>query len=177
MTESQQPDSDYAEKTNLQKISAFAIFAFIALIAFLTWIASRAKDYRKVYKKELYAPYCVDKKTFAQWIDLFCSDIISKEDYAQCRKLPMYRVTAIREQLGENTSETPVRSKKEIIAVYEGSYATLRESIKAYPEKFGITPSVFKALNCFPPKMAAQICDCYKNGFAKPKSKVAAKAA
>lgn len=173
MTESQQPDSEDVEKTNLQKVSALAIFACIAFLAFLAWIATWLKDHRKVYKKELYAPYCVDKKTFAQWIDLFCSDIISKEDYAQCRKLPMYRVTAIREQLGENTIETPVRSKKEIIAVYEGSYATLRESIKAYSEKFGITPSVFKALNCFPPKIATQICDCYKNGFAKPKSKAA----
>ena len=148
MTEFKQPDSEDAEKTNIQKISALAFIAFLALIAFFAWIASLAKDRKKVYKKELYAPYCVDKKTFAQWIDLFCSDIISKEDYAQCRKLPMYRVKAIRKHLGENTLETPVMSKKEVIAVADGSYVTLRESIAAYPEKFGITPSV-KTLNLF----------------------------
>lgn len=89
----------------------------------------------------------------------------------------MYRVTAIRKHLGENTLETPVMSKKEIIAVADGSYTTLRKSIEAYPEQFGITPSVFKALNCFPPKIATHIRDCYKNGFAKTKSKPTSKAA
>ena len=158
------PDVDNEEKTNVQKIGVWliAILTFIVAIAFF-W----KKDKSKIYKKNLYEPYKVDKKTFSRWIELFCSDIISKNDYAKLRKLSMPIVAQIRNRLGENSEETPVLSKNEIVSIADGSYATLRQSIEKFPEQFGITPSVFKSLNCFPPKIAAQILFCYKNGTAK----------
>lgn len=90
----------------------------------------------------------MNKKNFSQWIRLFCSDIISAEEYSKCRKLLMSVVTRIRERLGESTDETPVLSKKQIIELADGSYITLRRSIERYPNEFGITPSVFKSLSC-----------------------------
>jgi hypothetical protein len=166
----QQPELEekQEEQTLFQKIIAtahiwgFALIAFL-IAAFFFW----QKGKKKVYKKELYEPYNVDKKTFSRWIELFCFDILPIEDYSKCRKLPMSLVKKIRDRLGEETEETPVLSKKQIIDRADGSYITLRKSIEKYPDQFGITPSVFKALNCFPPKIAAQILHSYKNGVAK----------
>ena len=53
--------------------------------------------------------------------------------------------------------KTPTLLKKNIINAAEDSYHTLRESIKRFPDEYGITPSVFHALNAFPPKIGAII--------------------
>ena len=159
------------EKTPLIALLSSAYFWVLAFFAFLIAAAFFwKKSDEKVYKKALYTPYWVDKKTFSQWITLFCADIISKEDYAKCRKLPMSVITQIHLRLGEHTDETPVMSKKQIVAVADGSYHTLRKSIERFPDQYGITPSVFHSLNSFPPKIAAQILKCYQNGVKKTHS-------
>ena len=56
-------------------------------------------------------------------------------------------IEKIRDRLGEDSVETPTLSKKAIIHEAEGSYYTLRESIKRFPDAYGITPSVFQSLN------------------------------
>lgn len=73
-------------------------------------------------------------------------------------------VKKIRERLGEDTDTTPTLSKKTIVNIAEGSYHTLRESIKRFPNEYGITPSVFQTLNTFPPKIGAKILEKYQNG-------------
>ncbi len=156
------------EKTIFQKISSEVWIWVLAILAFIIAIALFWKKAdKKVYKNALYAPYCVNKKTFSQWIRLFCSDIISTEEYSTCRKLPMSVVIKIRERLGESTEETPVLSKKQIIELSEGSYIALRRSIERYPEEFGIIPSVFKSLSCFPPIIAQRILHCFQKGITK----------
>ena len=167
MNNHQQPKSDTEkdEKTNRQKISSFALGILLALFAFIVAILFFwKKTDKKIYKKELYEHYIVDRKTFAHWIAVFCSDIISSEDYAKCRKLPMSIVDKIYERLGKVSDETPTFLKKNIIEAADGSYHTLRESIKRFPDEYGITPSVFQTLNTFPPKIGARILHCYQNG-------------
>ena len=108
--------------------------------------------------------YDVDAKTFNKWVEIFCNSAINFEDYKKCRKLTNKTCYLIESVLGIPSDTMPIMSKSEIIDLANGSYETLRNSIKKYPNDFGLTPSVFKSLNYFPPKIADHILKCYRDG-------------
>lgn len=119
-------------------------------------------DWKKALEKRaLYRIYGIDPKTFGKWMALFCPDLIAPEHYARCRKLPPHLALAILLRLGFPSEETPVLSKRQIIESAEGSYRTLRESIRRFPDRFGIAPAIFKNLHVFPPEIARQMRSQY----------------
>lgn len=122
---------------------------FIALLLLSRYIRI---DWRTpLEKRALHRLYGIDPKTFAKWIALFCPDLISSAEYARRRKLPPHLALAILLRLGFPGNGTPIQSKRQIIEAADGSYRSLRESIRRFPDVFGIHAATFKTLHVFPP--------------------------
>ena len=114
----------------------------------------------KIPKRELVKYYGVDRKTMGKWIKYFCTEQIDFTTYKQQRKLEINDYLSIIIQLG-NPNEMMILSKRDIIKMCEGSYTSLRNSIDAYPEKFGISGATFRKLHKFPPAISQQILEQY----------------
>lgn len=130
----------------------------VLLIAFL--LLSRYVRFawhKPLEKRTLHRLYGIDPKTFAKWIALFCPDLITPTQYARRRKLPPHLALAILLRLGFPGSNTPVQSKRQIIESADGSYRSLRESIRRFPNRFRINAAIFKTLHVFPPEIARQM--------------------
>ncbi len=117
--------------------------------------------HKPLEKRTLHLLYGIDPKTFAKWIALFCPDLISSAEYARRRKLPPHLALAILVRLGFPGNGTPVQSKRQIIEAADGSYRSLRESIRRFPDFFGIHAAAFKTLHVFPPEIARQMREQY----------------
>jgi len=131
---------------------AVLIIAFLLLSRYV-----RFAWHKPLEKQALHRLYGIDPKTFAKWIALFCPDLITPTQYARRRKLPPHLALAILLRLGFPDNDTPVQSKRQIIEAADGSYRSLRESIRRFPDRFGINAAIFKTLHVFPPEIARQM--------------------
>lgn len=110
----------------------------------------------KIPKQELVKYYRVDKKTIGKWVKYFCGEKIDFISYNRQRKLELHDYLWITTILGD-PNEFPIYTKQKIIEECEGTYTSLRNSIDEYAERFGITGTIFRRLNKFPPSISQQI--------------------
>jgi len=64
--------------------------------------------------------------------------------------------------LGDDFNEHKSKSKGEIVDECESNYRALRESVKKYPEKFGISYEAYSSMSVFPPRIAEAIISQFK---------------
>jgi len=114
----------------------------------------------KYSKQDLAKYYGVDKKTFNKWQVFWQNSYGIVDDYQKRKLLNIIEASFIMYKLGD-PKDFPVMSKKEIIEVAEGTYKTLRGSVKKFPEHFGINYEDFARMQKFPPNIAKQIKEQY----------------
>lgn len=133
-------------------------WVIVLLLILYYWINDVFK--KVFFKHKVISEYKVNKKTFAKWVKHFCDDkILPYANYVKSKKLTNGQIAHIYAQFGN--PQEPTMSKANIIEITEGSYRTLRECIRKSPDKFGITPTAFEELNCFPPAIANRIINAY----------------
>lgn len=115
---------------------------------------------KKYSKSDLAKYYKVDKKTFNKWIVFWKITNGILADYIKRKQLSRTEAGFIIYRLG-NPEIFPVLSKKEIIEDSNGSYKSLRESVRLYPEHFGICYEDFLRMKKFPPSIANKIKEQY----------------
>lgn len=154
-------DSHEQEKKQFNyEMKILLLLSVAAGFLYFWWTHLRAISLPKFSKQDLANMYSVDKKTFNKWIP-FCEDVTTViPNYAKRKMLNLGEAIYIIFHLGD-PSETTVMSKKDLIEVGEGTYKTLRGSVKKYPQKFGLTYEQFKKLKKFPPKIAQKIKEQY----------------
>jgi hypothetical protein len=131
------------------------LLVLIALSFSFVW-----KIVKRSPKRALRNKYQVNEKTFNKWIEIFCSSAINYEYYKKRRFLSYTEVTKIESILGIPEEGVLVYSKREIIEKAESSYEVLRLEIVMRPDHYGITPSVYKSLDYYPPKIAKHFIEC-----------------
>ena len=114
----------------------------------------------KYSKQELAKYYGVDKKTFNKWQVFWQNSYGILADYPKRKLLNIIEASFIMYKLGD-PKDFPVMSKKEIIELAEGSYKSLRGSVKKYPDYFGIKYEDFTRMKKFPPIISKQIKEQY----------------
>jgi len=114
----------------------------------------------KYSKQELAKHFGVAKKTFNKWSVFWKNPYDILDDYPRRKLLNIVEVSFIMYKLGD-PDEFPVMTKKQIIEESEGSYKSLRSSVKKYPEHFGITYEDFSRMDKFPPSISKKIKDQY----------------
>ena len=103
----------------------------------------------------------MDRATLNKWLRLFFfKNTKYYEKYLKKRKIEYYQYQQILSALGD-PYQFPNLSKKEIIDKCEGNYRSLRESMRLYPDRFGITYEAYKSLSKFPPNIAEKIVTQY----------------
>ena len=136
---------------------------WILLLAILLFfIYTKAAANIRLPKKMLVDTYGVDRKSFNKWIIYFCSDIApDMEEYKQRRTVSAIDYFLIIVHLG-NPHKDPVLTKGEIVEKGDGTYRSLRESVKKRPGTFGL-PSydAFRALQKFPPNIGKRMLEQY----------------
>ncbi len=111
-------------------------------------------------KQDLSNYYSVSKKTFNKWQVFWQNSYGILDDYPKRKLLTIMEASFIMYKLGD-PKDFPVMSKKDIIESTEGTYKTLRDSVKKYPEHFGIHYEDFARMKKFPPTIAKQIKEQY----------------
>lgn len=114
----------------------------------------------KYSKQDLAKHFGVDKKTFNKWSVFWKNSYGILDDYPKRKLLNIVEASFIMYKLGD-PDEFPVMTKKQIIEESEGSYKSLRGSIKKYPEHFGIAYEDFSRMNKFPPSISKKIKEQY----------------
>lgn len=140
-------------------ILLFLIIIWVVLLWLLQYLFGETK-FEKIPKRQLFNHYNLDKKTMGKWVQYFCKDCIDVNKYKQQRKLDVVDYFYITATLGD-PDEFPIYTKQRIIDECEGTYTSLRNSIDAYPDKFGITGETFRRLHKFPPNISQQIIQQY----------------
>lgn len=147
---------------------AFLICCFIIFVIY--FLESKFQLFSmKTQKSNLWKVYGVNNDTFSKWIKCFCADANLQSTYLRKRKLDFLEILYIVSILGLpeelalllNVEPTPCLRKSDIIARGEGSYRSLRESIRQYPDTFCITPEAFAHLSKFPPSISRIILEAY----------------
>lgn len=137
------------------------IITFVCYILFGYVIYYSFKKY-KLPKSVLRNYYQIDKKTLNKWLKFFCSDLIEDyKIYAKKRKISYLLYHQIITRLG-NVNDHPIMTKKQLVKTGEGTYSSLRNSIREYPNNFGISATVFAALHKFPPNISKRILKQYQ---------------
>lgn len=130
----------------------------ILLYFFRSWLPI---SNTRLPKKELVNIYGVDKKTFNKWVKYFCQESIPDfTAYKKRKTISPLEYFSISSTLGE-PDEFPILTKKEIIEKAEGSYYSLQDCIKKYPERFRLTIESYTALGKFPPNIGKRILEAY----------------
>jgi hypothetical protein len=141
---------------NSTPIWIYSILLLLIALAF----SFVGKVIKKSPKKVLRKKYQVNEKTFNKWIEIFCSSVIDYGYYKKCRFLTDSEVAKIESILGVPENGISVYSKREIIEKTESSYEVFRLEIAKRPNDYGITPSVFKTLDYYPPKIVNHFIRC-----------------
>jgi hypothetical protein len=134
------------------------ILIAVCILYVVVWCISKMR----IKKRWLIHRYKVDKKTFNKWLEFFCSDLIpDKKEYKRRRTISVPEYLAVSFRLG-NPAHHPVLTKKDIVEQGEGTYYSLRESVKKYPAQFGL-PSIkaYLSLKKFPPYISQRILERY----------------
>ena len=150
---------DSKKENNITITPSKYLYTVLIVLGLFFWLIHLLLDYgdvKKVYKKKLVTYYKSDKKTIGKWVKHFCDDLIDYQIYKQKRKLDNWTYSRILRRLG-SPNNFPILTKREIIRRADGSYTSLRKSIEAYPEKFGISIDVFRQLNKFPPSLSLSL--------------------
>jgi hypothetical protein len=135
------------------------IFSILLLLIALAF-SFIGKVTKKGPKRLLREKYQVNEKTFNKWIEIFCSSVIDYGYYKKRRFLTDSEVAKIESILGIPENGISVYSKREIIEKTESTYEVFRLEIAKRPDHYGITPSVFKSLDYYPPKIAIHFIRC-----------------
>lgn len=115
----------------------------------------------KIAKKNLVKYYGVNKKTFSNWVRIFCKEGIDDfEGYKKKRKLEVYEAVYIVSTLGF-PEVNPTLNKKDIIEKEDSNYYHLRESCRA----FDLTREDFIQIRKFPPNISKSISEKFTLDF------------
>ena len=138
------------------------LFSILGILYYLTTKIFGAFSFpnTKYSKQDLAKYYGVDKKTFNKWSVFWQNSYGIVDDYPKRKLLNIIEASFIMYKLGD-PKDFPVMSKKEIIEVADGTYKTLRGSVKKFPEHFGISYEDFARMKKFPPTIAMQIKEQY----------------
>jgi hypothetical protein len=154
-------EEELNDNTSEKNNSYWVSMIFLILIGIVLFVLGKAiKVIKKTPKRELRRKYQVSFKTFNKWIEIFCHSAIDYEEYKNRRLLSDTDIAKIVSILGEPQNGISVYSKREIVEKAGTSYNALRYEIDMNPELYGITPSVFKSLDYYPPKIGEHFIRC-----------------
>lgn len=137
-------------------IAVIVILIFV-LIAFVVKNLSFVPLKKKTTKGEFRAQYSIDKKTFNNWIKYFCKDVFPDYNaYLNIRNFTYAETVAMTAilGLGKEFNEHKSKNKAEIVEECESTYSALRDSVKEFPDSFGITYEAYSNISIFPPRIA-----------------------
>lgn len=144
-------------------VQLLPIFVYLFLLVLMLCYLVHTKQWKrlptKIDRTKLFKLYRVDGRTFKKWIHFFIPSF--EKDFQTKQKIHSLDALLIVFTLGIPQEETPVLSKGMIVQKGEGSYRSLRQSIKQNILRWPIEMEAYKQLSVFPPLVSKLLLEVY----------------
>jgi len=106
-------------------------------------------------KQDIADSYCICRKTLNKWVKYSCPNI-DNSYWLSKRKLNVIEMLSVSYQLGFPQQQKPL-TKGAILERCETLYKTVRENVALNLVKIGLTPTAYKNMDVFPPRVSMRI--------------------